>query len=186
MISVPGKINIRSIPGRYGSFNVGTLDCSIGSFTVKDSSIEEFEQGVYEGDFVIEKIKPNSYFSGGRMVVEVRATLSAIMIAKHTQPSPANDESLEQDPLLEDLDSHAEPHTVIPQENRDESASYDSPQSEGGDSGVAKLFGVLWPLSSVVKLDPTVGRALLRQQCDYLKQHGYKYDAPNLTWKKGA
>ncbi len=60
MISVPGKINIRSIPGRYGSFNVGTLEGSIGSFTVKDSSIEGFEQGVYEGDFVIEKIKPYS------------------------------------------------------------------------------------------------------------------------------
>ena len=182
MISVPGKINIRSVPGRFGSFNVGTLDCSLGSFTVKDATIEEFEEGVYEGDFVIEKIKPNSYFSGGRMVVEIRAALSAIMIAKHAIPSPAQHESLEQDPLIEDYNGN-EPEPVPPQAIPFE---VNAQGEVDDDEGLAKLFGALWPVGSVVKLDPTVGRASLRQQCDYLKQSGYKYDAPNLTWKKGV
>ena len=184
MISVPGKINIRSVPGRFGSFNVGTLDCSLGSFTVKDATIEEFEEGVYEGDFVIEKIKPNSYFSGGRMVIEIRAALSAIMIARHALPTPAQQESLEQDPLVEDFNTNSamadsQSPIAIPFEvnaNRD----------VDDDKTLTKLFGALWPVGSVVKLDPTVGRAVLRQQCDHLKQSGYKYDAPNLTWKKGV
>lgn len=180
MISVPGKINIRTITGRLGAFNVGTLDCSIGSFTVKDPTIDEFEEGIYEGDFVIEKIKPNSYFSGGRMVVEVRATLSAIMIARNTIPAPAAPESLEQDPLLEDCinnQSFSEAPAPIPFE-------IDS-EGEVEESALINLFGAIWPLGSVVKLDPVVGRALLRQQVDYLKQSGYKYNASNQVWKKG-
>jgi hypothetical protein len=180
MISVPGKINIRTITGRLGAFNVGTLDCSIGSFTVKDPTIDEFEEGIYEGDFVIEKIKPNSYFSGGRMVVEVRATLSAIMISKNAIPAPAEPESLEQDPLLEDCNNNdfaPEAPAPIPLE-------IDS-EGEVEEAALINLFGAIWPLGSVVKLDPVVGRALLRQQVDYLKQSGYKYNASNQVWKKG-
>jgi hypothetical protein len=180
MISVPGKITVRAISGRNGSFNVGTLDCSLGSFTVKDATIEEFDEGIYEGDFVIDKIKPSSYFTGGRLVVEIRATLSAIMIAKHAIPAPVQPESLEQDPLVEDLDNCLQsPPLPIPFEV-DERGEIDD------DQGLERLFGALWPLGSVIKLDPTVGRGVLRQQCDYLKQSGYKYDAPNLTWKRGA
>ncbi len=180
MISVPGKINIRSVPGRFGSFNVGTLDCSIGSFTVKDATIEEFEEGVYEGDFVIEKIKPNSYFSSGRMVGEVRATLSAIVIAKHAGPSPVQHESLEQDPLVEDFNqvfSSLEPEPMplpIPYPL--------DPQGDADEEGF--LFS--GPLGSVVKLDPTIDRGLFRQQKEYLKSVGYKFDAGNQTWKKGV
>lgn len=181
MISVPGKINIRTINGRLGSFNVGTLDCSLGSFTVKDPTIDEFEEGIYEGDFVIEKIKPNGYFSGGRMVVEVRATLSAIMIDRNAIPAPAEHESLEQDPLLEDC-NNKEP---MPEVSPPIPFEIDS-EGEVEEAALINLFGAIWPLGSVVKLDPVVGRAVLRQQCDYLKQSGYKYDAPNLVWKKGV
>jgi hypothetical protein len=181
MISVPGKINIRTIPGRFGSFNVGTLECSIGSFTVKDSSIEEFEEGVYEGDFVIEKIKPNSYFSAGRMVVEIRATLSAIMIGRHTQPSPAQQESLEQDPLLEDAEGNPN-HTP----HIESQGSLEVPSDEAGEVDLAGLFGPLWPLGSHVKLDPTINRAVFRQQKEYLKQSGYTFEASTQSWKRGV
>lgn len=183
MISVPGKINIRTIPGRFGNFNVGTLECSLGSFTIKDSSIEEFEEGVYEGDFVIEKIKPNSYFSAGRMVIEIRATLSAIMIGRHTQPSPAQQESLEQDPLLED---GKDDRYQVPES--ESSIPFESADKNGApvDEDPAGLFGILWPLGSRVKLDPTINRGLFRQQKDYLKQAGYAFDASSQSWKMGA
>lgn len=102
MISVPGTINIAERHGRFGSFNVGTLECSLGSFTVKDSSIEEFDPGIYHGDFVIEKIKPVSYLAGSRLVVEVRATLSAILLSGDAEPLPSHYESLERDPIEED------------------------------------------------------------------------------------
>lgn len=181
MISVPGKINIRTIAGRLGAFNVGTLDCSIGSFTVKDPTIDEFEEGIYEGDFVIERIKPNSYFSGGRMVVEVRATLSAIMISKNAIPAPAEHESLEQDPLLEDCNNNP----PMPENPAPIPFEIDS-KGEVEEAALINLFGAIWPLGSVVKLDPVVGRVLLRKQIDYLKQSGYKYDVSNTLWKKGV
>lgn len=170
MISVPGKINIRAIPGRHGTFNVGTLECSIGSFTVKDATIEEFDEGVYEGDFVIHKISPNSYFSGGRLVVEIRATLNAIIIAKHVTPEPAQHESLEQDPLVEFEATKAIPYVLNSKGEVAEEAEY--------------LFSE--PLGSVVKLDPTIDRGLFRQQKEYLKSAGYKFDAGTQVWKLGA
>lgn len=178
MITVPGTITIRSIDGRFGSFNVGTLDCSLGSFTVKDSSIEEFNEGGYSGNFVIDKIKPHSYMAGGRVVVEVRATLSAIMLNKGEAPLPASQESMEQDPIEEE--SISQPESQTPQAIqpiRDECG--DIPAEE-----VAALFGVIWPLGNIVKLDPTINRAVFRQQKDYLKSVGYTFEATSQHWLK--
>lgn len=181
MITVPGTITIRSIDGRFGSFNVGTLDCSLGSFTVKDSSIEEFNEGGYSGNFVIDKIKPHSYMTGGRLVVEIRATLSAIMLNKNEAPLPAaHYESMEQDPIEEEHISQPESPISAPQDVppvRDERS--ESPVDE-----VAALFGVIWPLGNIVKLDPTINRAVFRQQKDYLKSVGYTFEAANQHWLK--
>lgn len=181
MISVPGTINIRSIPGRFGCFNVGTLDCSIGSFTVKDSSIEEFDEGSYSGDFVIEKIKPNSYFSSGRMVVEVRAFLSAIMLKRDASPQPVQFENFEQDPIEEDMVDLPVDHfagDAIPAVLVGEAPILD----EEGE--LANLFGFLYPLGNCVKLDPTINRALFRQQKDHLKANGYRFIASEQHWVK--
>lgn len=181
MISVPGTINIRSIEGRFGSFNVGTLECSIGSFTVKDSSIEEFDEGSYTGDFVIEKIKPNSYFHSGRMVVEVRAFLSAIMLKRDAPPQPVLAESFEQDPLEEDMADLPVGHHA----GSGNSAHFieDAPVLDE-DSALQSLFGFLYPLGNCVKLDPTINRALFRQQKDHLKANGYRFVASEQHWIK--
>ncbi len=152
MISVPGTINIRTIPGRFGAFNVGTLECSIGSFTVKDSSIEEFDEGCYSGDFVIEKIKPSSYFSSGRMVVEIRATLNAIMLRKDVVAQPVAPEHFEQDPIEEDFIP-----AVYEGPSHDALSSAESLEM-GDDAFAEKLFGILYPLGNVIKLDPTINR----------------------------
>ncbi len=179
MISVPGTIKIRSVEGRFGSFNVATLDCSIGSFTVKDASIEEFDQGVYTGDFVIEKIKPQSYISNGRMVVEVRAILSAIMLSRDSVHQPCDEfESLEQDPMEAEagVDEGPEPE-LTPAPDEVEVEVVDDELDEA-----ARLFGILWPLGNVIKLDPTINRALFRQQKDYLKNAGFRFVAADQHW----
>lgn len=231
MISVPGTINIAERQGRFGSFNVGTLECSIGSFTVKDSSIEEFDPGIYHGDFVIEKIKPLSYLAGSRLVVEVRATLSAILLSGDAEPLPSHYESLERDPIEEDggysqsdapfpasgprsrgnyRPRQPRQHLDVPQQpvhnaqgfgDQPEFSSHAEYSSEAPDFGdatgyglaphsfepsflpdAADLFGVLWPIGRVVKLDPTIDRGLFRQQKDYLKANGYRFSATEQNW----
>ena len=233
MISVPGTINIAERHGRFGTFNVGTLECSIGSFTVKDSSIEEFDPGIYHGDFVIEKIKPLSYLAGSRLVVEVRATLSAILLSGDAEPLPSHYESLERDPIEEDAEpsnfdapisppgartrgsyrprqsrqhpdvpQHPAPHAhaFVPQPECTPQADYSSEAPFYGDASgydanahsfdssflpdAADLFGVLWPIGRVVKLDPTIDRGLFRQQKDYLKNNGYRFSATEQNWVK--
>ena len=226
MISVPGTINIAERQGRFGSFNVGTLECSIGSFTVKDSSIEEFDPGIYRGDFVIEKIKPISYLAGSRLVVEVRATLSAILLTGDAEPLPNHYESLERDPIeedseqatfsnaqltqprarsrnsyrprqkLQDESQHAasNSHEFVPQTDpSSETPFFGDPNSYNANSfeqpflpDAANLFGVLWPIGRVVKLDPTIDRGLFRQQKDYLKSNGYRFMALEQNWVLGG
>lgn len=179
MVTVPGTINIRSVPGRFGDFNVGTLECDLGTFSVKDPSIEEFDPGIYHGDFVIDKIKPSSYISGGRLVVEVRATLLEILLSEGYEPEPPAFEPLEQDPIEED---HADTNN---------GRGYHSPAPSGyaysstPDDDVVSLFGHLWPLDDVVKLDATVHRSILRQQKDYLDSMGYTFIPARQHWVRG-
>jgi Protein of unknown function (DUF3275) len=178
MISVPGTINIRAVTGRFGLFNVGTLDCTIGSFTVKDSSIEEFDEGSYSGDFVIEQIKPNSYFSSGRMVVEIRAKLNAILLRKDALPQPVAPQHLEQDPIEEDFI-----HSVYAAPSQEALLSAETTEL-GSNDFAEKLFGILYPLGNVIKLDPTINRTLFRQQKETLKDKGYHFVASEQHWVK--
>ncbi len=178
MISVPGTINIRTVHGRFGAFNTATLECSIGTFTVKDSSIEEYDEGSYVGNFVIENIRPHSYFTAGRVAVEVRAKLNAIILSKNVEPQPVAPENFEQDPIEEDFAQ----------------GSYDGPSHEtlssvealelGDDAFAEKLFGILYPLGNVIKLDATINRTVFRQQREYLKDMGYHFVASEQHWVK--
>ena len=182
MITVPGKINIRTISGRFGDFNVGTLECSIGSFSVKDPAIDEFSEGVYTGSFVIESIKPDSYVASGRMVVEVRARLKGIMLDDELS-SPSEPESYEQDPLEQecqfknDVQAPAVPAAV------ETKAETSSPTTADEDDG-SHLFGVLWPLGNVVRLDSTIDRLRLRQQKKFLQDNGYGFRVAHQHWIK--
>jgi hypothetical protein len=46
----------------------------------------------------------------------------------------------------------------------------------------AALFGALWPLGDVVKLDATVDRRILRQQRDRLGVLGYEFAPLSQDW----
>jgi hypothetical protein len=190
MISIQGTINIRTFTGRFGDFNVGTLQCSLGTFTVKDSTIDEFEQGAYAGTFFISAISPSSYFTSGRLVVEVRAKLEAIQLSDDA--APVIQEPLERDPLEDEVATP--PHTAslgdaelndpIPQPRQ---ADLTELQAQTGseareDDPGQQLFGALWPLGASVKLDPTIDRALFRKQKEQLKAIGYVFQGSTQTW----
>lgn len=106
MIRVDGQLVVKSIPGRFGTFNVARLVTSFGEFAVKDSMLEQYSEGKYEGSFVIAHIGPSSYSTGsGRTVIEVRARLDSMTLNEMDSLSQADTELLEQkepDPLDEE------------------------------------------------------------------------------------
>ncbi len=191
MINIPGQLAIRTIHGRNGAFNVARLSTSIGEFVVKDQILDQYSEGKYDGEFVITQISPSSYSHGGRTVIEVRARLDAMTLDDMDVLSQDDTELLDQkevDPLEEEVP--AVPATS-PADVGDapfgmpssEPAPHVSPVPANEDE---VLFGTLWPLGDIVKLDSTVDRQRMRAQCVRLGQLGYKLDFKQQIWERDS
>lgn len=81
MINVPGQLAIKTIHGRNGDFNVGRLATSIGEFVIKNAELDQYAEGKYDGDFIITEIRPSTYNTSGRMVIEIRAHLGGMTLS---------------------------------------------------------------------------------------------------------
>ncbi|ERS91030.1 DUF3275 family protein [Halomonas sp. PBN3] len=207
MIKIPGRLTVRTIHGRNGPFNVGRLAASIGEFVIKDPQLDQFSEGVFEGEFLLLEVRPASYFTGGRLVVEVRAKVGEMLLTEDgmlvTQHGPRFD-SAEMDPLEEEA-APAPPVPPAPpapgsgepmappappsQVDAGEGPGPQAPETHAAGQEAnpdAELFGLLWPLGQSVKLDPTVDRALFRRQVSRLKELGYRFQAPTQTWQAAA
>ncbi|MFP4898524.1 DUF3275 family protein [Paraburkholderia sp. BR14261] len=102
MISLSGTLDVRTIKGSNGPFQVGELTTSVGEFKVK--VLEQFEPGAYTGTFLIDKIYPHSYVWYGKVTVEIRARLADAQLdndepfsetnqpASSAEPDPADEE----------------------------------------------------------------------------------------------
>ncbi|MFG1304690.1 DUF3275 family protein [Xanthobacter autotrophicus] len=196
MITIPGQLAIRTIHGRNGDFNVGRLATSIGEFVVKNAELDQYDEGKYEGDFVIAEIRPSTYNASGRMVIEIRALLGGMTLSnidalsrdeasrlatqevdpideEATLPTPvakapakAKTRDL-RDPLVDTTPFGNEPAAAIAEATADADAA---------------LFGTLWPLGESVKLDATVDRRVLREQRDRLSVLGYTFAPLSQDW----
>ena len=207
MIKIPGRLTVRTIHGRNGPFNVGRLAASIGEFVIKDPQLDQFSEGVFEGEFLLLEIRPASYFASGRLVVEVRAKVGEMLLTEDgmlvTQHGPRFD-SAEMDPLEEEAAPVPPVPPAPPAPGSGEPMAPPAPPSQVDAGEVpgpqppdayafgqeanpdAELFGLLWPLGQSVKLDPTVDRALFRRQVSRLKELGYRFQAPTQTWQAAA
>lgn len=179
MFQIPGTLSVKTIHGRFGPFNVAQLDLDIGRFTVKDAILEEYSEGVYQGLFAIKRIFASSYQSGNRFTIETRAELSQIWLDQFEERSMDDMEVVSTaDPLLEERSSMPEANSPI--NTADTFEQDDSP---------IQLFGSLWPLGDIVKLDPT-DRELMRKQINYLKslahdgQPLWKFKPQEKSWVK--
>ena len=166
-----GTLAIREINGRNGPFKVGTLQTSLGEFAVKDSLLDQYDSGTYEGEFQIERIFQGHYIAGGRSVTEIRAQLANISINDIDAKAPTPIE-VEPDPIDSDKPQPAK-----------ESKPEAEPEAKTN-SDDNSLFGLLMPLGNSIKLDPSVDRKVLRAQTVRLKELGYEFDAKSQTWKK--
>ena len=171
MIKLEGNLGIRTIHGRYGPFNVGNLATPIGDFVVKDAVLDQYNEGQYTGVFGITRIAPAYYSQGTRLVVELRVTLETMALEGIEALDEAAVAPVEPDPI-------DEPALSAPSKASDEATPElsDAPETDEA------LFGDLWPLGEVVKLDPTVGRRDFRQQRDRLKACGYRFEPVGQTW----
>lgn len=185
ILSIPGTLVIKVIHGRNGEFRVGHLHTEIGEFAVKDRVLDQYEEGSYEGVFGIRQIYSSSYNTSSRIVIETRAVLADIALQNVDMEASKDYESLEQDPLEEEQGP-----SVLLQSDSEISSEVDSKVSKtvamGDDDSDAELFALLWPLGETVKLDPTVDRALFRQQRDRLKVLGYHFQPVGQLWHRGG
>jgi hypothetical protein len=155
MLKLSGCLTIRTIDGRNGPFNVGRLVTEIGEFAVKESLLDQYEPGRYEGDFGLSRIFPSYYLASGRLVVEVRATVETMALAGIDPLAPEDTTpEMEPDPLEE---------TPTPRgDTKGDTGVEERVSPEHGitesDPDVA-LFGELWPLAEEAR--PERGPACL-------------------------
>lgn len=199
MITLPGQLAIRTIHGRNGDFNVGRLATSIGEFVIKNAELDQYREGKYEGDFVITEIRPSTYNTSGRMVIEIRAHLGGMTLSNIDPLSRDEANRLspqEVDPIDEEAQTPAPAVASTPVEAKAPASSdplvdtapfgADVPPKPAATQTAqdedATLFGALWPLGDVVKLDATVDRRVLRQQRDRLGVLGYEFAPLSQDW----
>ncbi|CAJ2755690.1 Protein of uncharacterised function (DUF3275) [Burkholderia pseudomallei] len=199
MITLSGQLAIKTIHGRNGDFNVGRLATSIGEFVIKNAELDQYAEGKYDGDFLVTEIFPWTYPTGGRMVIEIRARLGGMTLsaadalsrdeASRLSPQEVDpiDEETSAAPPVPTTSSAGTTHDPLidttPFGTEAPTAQNTSSASNTDDE---TLFGALWPLGDIVKLDATVDRRLLRQQRDRLGTLGYEFAPLSQDWHRLA
>ena len=193
MITLHGQLIIRTVHGRNGDFNVGRLMTSIGEFVLKNPELEQYPEGKYDGEFIITEIKPSMYMTSGRMVIENRAHLGGMTLSNIDTLSDDDASRLtpqEPDPVDEE---HTAPSVPVRTEPASPAVQPDPlvdttpfgvPTFQQTEAEDAALFGDLWPLGFVVKLDATVTRLVLRKQSERLGQLGYIFEPLTQNWQR--
>lgn len=206
MHKTSGQLAIKTIHGRNGPFNVGRLQTSLyEAFKVKDAMLEQYKQGKYDGEFVIKRLYPFSYTTGGVIVVEIRAVLDSMVLSGIDQLT--SDEATgispeERDPI--DEESQIAKPTILgpptlsivpslppPSDPLIDTTPFavnegakETPQAEQPVDADAALFGPLWPLGDTFKLDTTVDRRTLRLQIGRLDKLGWELQPLTQEWHR--
>lgn len=180
-----GALTVRWINGRNGEFAVGELKTSIdATFKIKDSLLDQFDEGTYTGRFWISAIYPTSYSAGGRITVEVRATLVDLQIDEESEPS--QDEvptPSEPDPVDEPPQQLVAPVAPAPPAKPKPKAAPEVVDQVDDEALFGSEIFDLVKQRLALKLDPTIGdRTRFRQQCDRLKKLYYEFDAKAQQW----
>jgi hypothetical protein len=177
MVKVKGRMSVNIIKGRNGLFSVATLYSEMGDFVVRYEGLDQYDAGTYEGEFLVRDTDVLVRPFGVGKIIEPVAYLDDLTLYD------ADEGFLEAIPeAIPDPATEEEPK---PKQSAKEQVNLAgrSP-NELTDLELSHLFGETWPLAEQVKLDPTVGRTLLRAQTQYLKSIGYKYAAKEQIWIK--
>lgn len=187
MIKIDGSLVIRSQMSKYGEFKLGTLFCEIGTFTVKEKELEQFEVGKYQGEFVISQIALSDYRSNGRITTEIRAYIESMTLSSADSISQDEIEQIEAkevDPIIEEMQQtgkvEAAPKSGVTATSQPAKTTSSKPDIQNLSD--EELFKTLWPLGEAVQLDKTVNREVLRMQRARLNELGYAF-ALDQVWR---
>lgn len=191
-IIVTGTLSVQRIPGVYGEFSVGKLDCEIGVLNIKDPKLDQFETGTYQGKFGLTRVWSHGYAARtGCFIVETRAQVDEYVIFDDS-PGQLNEKiALQETDPLETAAPKTKPLKTSEAKRRPAIQPAMSlevapkPLSSGND--LAALFSELWPLGEEVRLDPISMRSdpeSHRKRCQYLKEQGYRFKAASQSWQR--
>ncbi|MFI4940190.1 MAG: DUF3275 family protein [Burkholderiales bacterium] len=195
-LQIPGKLIVQVRNGSRGAFSVGDLITSVGSFKVKDQFLDQFAEGIYEGEFTVASIYPSCYTYRGSITTEIRAKVVDYILATAEEVAVAPD--AEPDPIDQQGGSSAYEEAAkseaAPAQKRKESKSNEANATAGKNVAadkpmLADLFDaeIIAAITSgsPVKLDPTIDRQKFRAQRDYLKnvcKPAYEFKSLEQTW----
>jgi hypothetical protein len=194
MQKLSGTLTVIRYNGRNGTFNAGKLDTDIGKFSVSDSALDQFAPGQYQGEFLITRIFIKTDTWQDNPFIKLMATVAQNGYLIHDaeerdsiQPAVEPDDMDSDKPTVNT--APAAPPATPTQTQKVATDTPTSPPDEEDYEGVHldELFGIeLGPQVDAritpIKLDPTVGRAQLRLQADYLKSCDYRFDAAAQQW----
>jgi hypothetical protein len=179
-----GKLTIKVTHGRKGDFSVGSLSTSIGEFKVKDAILDQYQEGEYRGAFVVTQVYQSSYAWKGRVISDLCAHVSEIMLVEaEEKPIRETESQAEPDPAM--LDTKAPLPPDAGDAGADVAQAVPRVEVDSDDPDVG-LFGDLYDTviaKKPVKLDPAIDRGQFRQQRDRLKALGFKFAAATQTWE---
>ena len=184
-IRINGTLIVKEIKGASGRFCVGDLICSLGEFKVKEPILDQFEEGKYQGDFLIERFYLNSYVWRGKSTTDIRAKVMEVFLDT-AEEGKVEEVQTEPDPISTEpasVSGDAPVQAVVVSVVAPDDGVVLNPECQD----LLNTFGV--ELGSQVfdgkevKLDPTVDRALFRIQRDKLKAIGYAFDAKSQAWQ---
>jgi hypothetical protein len=152
-----------------------SLECELGRLVVEDERLSGLPQGIHQGFFEITGCRSryssrNSQDDIGEIfTVKIMATLGKFAFLSTNPCTTARKDlnalALVQSRLLSDAKI---------------------PLTEMKDESDAELFGELWPLGAVVKIDPAQDRAVFDKQRLRLKALNYSFDCKMQTWHKNV
>lgn len=175
MYKFKGTLVVRKIFGKYGEFAIGTIQTPIGEFSVKQTDLDEYEEGTYEGRFVISNIQTVSGgFGTNKLILESRATLDKIQIDEIDEaPVEAVTET---DPIAETASEETD-LKQLEDSATSKSTTDDDLQNLFNQQEIATI-----EQGEQIALDLTNDRVLLRQQQNYLKTNGWKFNVKEQNW----
>jgi Protein of unknown function (DUF3275) len=209
MYLLKGSLVVTEKSGRNGPFCVGKLATSIGEFVIKDSALDQFKPGTYDGSFLVTKIFQQGYFWRNSYTLELRASISpdGYMIddeeaEQDGQAAPGDFDPLDESALSTQQSVIAQP-APAPVETLQKKDTDSKPSHLGSEppavdvsnaeparseaTGLVSLFGIelaslLEIKAGSITLDPTVDREQFRKQRDHLKSVGYRFQSKTQTW----
>jgi hypothetical protein len=196
-VAIDGTLIVKWISGRNGSFAVGDLHTAIGEFRVKDTLLEQFDEGEYTGRFWVSQIYSKSYEYRGRITIETRANLADLQIDTEAD-APKDTGFVEPDPVDEtpqppvralEQAPAAPPASEPVQPSVQQAKAPNEPDVSGDadDEADLALFGqeLIDQMrdGGPVKLDASIDRVVFRQQRERLKSLGFAFDVREQSWQ---